>query len=175
MMRRHLNKSEIVDLALESGVSAWAGRHGEECASCRTQVEQARGALALARRAEVSDPEPAFWDSFSRRVGRAVRAEAPDAPAWRLRLGWAVGVAAILVLALPMSQSLRWLRSESPAPVWVALPTQDGAADLALLEEVLPNVTEDASCRGGQCLVDVSDDEGQAAVEMLRAELESKS
>jgi len=176
MMRRHLRQGEIVDLALESGVSAWAGRHAEECADCRAQVDAMQGALALARCAAEPEPAPIFWESFPRRVGQALRGESRPAPRWQPRLVWVMSLAAILVLALPLA-SRRWLgpASANPVAAWVALPTQDGAADQALLEELLPNVAEDASCRGGQCLIDVSDDEGRAAMEMLRAELESKS
>ena len=104
---RHFTESEFIDL-LEGSLPAERVRHQDECAMCRTQIDQLRAALASGSSADVPEPSPLFWNHFAQRVDQGIGSI--DA-----RAGWlatltsirgltAAGAIAALVLIAVMSR-----------------------------------------------------------------------
>ena len=103
----HLNESEFIDL-IEGQLPADRARHAETCAACRSQAESLGAVLAAARRDDLPEPSPLFWDHLSARVTRAIAAEPP--PGW----GWTGWLAAgrmrlaIAAVALVLVAGVTW-------------------------------------------------------------------
>jgi hypothetical protein len=135
-MMRHLSDESLLRLAQDEGEEA--GRaHVLACARCAERVEEARAGLALARRADVPEPSPLYWEAMRRNVGRRIAEEPRRSPG----PGWLVPVlaaaAAVLVVALTTG------RAHAPAalppatlPAWSALPPVDDDTSLEVLEGV---------------------------------------
>ena len=143
------------------------------CARCTERVEEARAGLLLARRADVPEPSPLYWEAMRRNVGRRI-AEEPrrrEARAWLAPV--LVAATAILVVALTTG------RAHAPAafpaaklPAWSALPPAEDDASLAVLEGVaiadgdLGTLDEE---RGVSAfLAGLSDEEYRALADSLR-------
>lgn len=99
----HLSDVEIVDF-VEDGLAPARAVHLEACDACRRRAQEARDALARAMEADVPEPSPLFWDSFSDRVREEIRGTTPGAAApWRQSvdgagLRWALSGALVLAL-----------------------------------------------------------------------------
>src|SRR5579872_5303464 len=102
---RHLTSVELVDLA-EGTRAESSAPHLAACEVCRRQLADLQVVLSTARRLDVPEPSPLFWDHFSAQIHQAVAAEgAPRGRAW---VGWAsslagpvvAGTLAALVLAV---------------------------------------------------------------------------
>lgn len=94
-----------LDGALDERQAARAGAHIAACARCQAEVDALRRLSALLRRG-LRAPAPAEWTGFWEGVRRGVeapRVAARPRPAWRWRPGFAVGAAAMLVLAVSVA------------------------------------------------------------------------
>jgi len=106
----HLTPDELLDYVEQSPDASALGRHVESCVECRTEAAALSAILGAARRVEVPEPSPLFWNQFSRRVHDAIAADPRRASVagW---LRWPVLVPisglALLVLALVASLSPR--------------------------------------------------------------------
>ena len=109
-MSRHLSEQEIVD-ALDGVVSAPLRAHLDECAACRTQVDELGGIVKDAQMVSLPEPSPLFWDHFSARVRTAVEAErqrpATAFGGWPFRSWRAAWMGACVVAALTVAIGLR--------------------------------------------------------------------
>jgi hypothetical protein len=91
-MTRHVSDESLADLA--EGGGAEADRvHAAGCGRCAARVEEARAGLALARRADVPEPSPLYWEAMRRNVGRRIAEEPHGAQRWL----WLVPVASAVV------------------------------------------------------------------------------
>lgn len=106
----HLTPDELLDYVEQSPDASARRTHVESCPECRTEAAALSAILGTARRVEVPEPSPLFWNQFSRRVHDAIAAEPQRAPlaGW---LRWPVLVPisglALLVLALVASLAPR--------------------------------------------------------------------
>jgi hypothetical protein len=171
-MMRHVPDGSLPDLA--EGVGSEGERaHVRACGPCAARVEETRAALALARRADVPEPSPLYWDAMRRSVGRRITEEPRRAPRWAW-LGPVAAAAAVAVLALVTTRTPA--PSASPAPVlpaWSALPAADDDPSLAVLEGLFV-AEEDLGDLGegrgvGALLAELSDEDYRALVDSLDA------
>ena len=174
-MTTHLPDESLPDLA--SGRGAEAERaHAAACASCASRVAEARSALDLARRVEVPEPSPLYWDAMRRSVGRRIDEE----PRARARWTWLVPLAAAAALvAAVILTSGRTTQSPStviPAaglPAWSALPDAENDPSLAVMEgfasegDALADIDEGAGV--GSYLASLPDEDYQALAASLRS------
>lgn len=167
-MTSHVADESLPDLA-EGGGSDAERAHVGACGPCSARVEDAGAALALARRADVPEPSPLYWEAMRRNVARRT-AEEPRGP----RRAWLVPVAAVLAaFALTAGRT-----PAPPAPpertlaAWSALPPPEDDASLEVLAGVavtdadLANLDEGRGV--GAFLAGLSDEEGRALVDSLR-------
>jgi len=78
-MTRHLSDESLLRLA--QGGSAEAERaHLSACGRCAERVEEARAGLTLARRADVPEPSPLYWEAMRRSVERRIAEEPRPSP-----------------------------------------------------------------------------------------------
>jgi hypothetical protein len=122
--------------------------HLESCARCRTFLEGLRSFLPAT--VQTDEPQPAFWQSYSREM-RAKLAAEEEKSGWRQTLSFlfrpwpvpAMATALILVLALTFTKG--WLptgqNANEPEPVEMAdnvdfLNSMDFLDSMALLEAV---------------------------------------
>jgi hypothetical protein len=172
-MTRHLPDESLPDLAEDRGSEAERA-HAAACASCAARLADVRSALDLARRAEVPEPSPLYWDAMRRSVGRRIAEQPRSRPRW----AWLapLAAAAALVAALILTTGRTRAPSPTPAPVlpaWTALP--DAAADpsLAVLEGFaaedgdLANLDEGEGV--GPFLAGLSDADYRALAQSLRS------
>jgi hypothetical protein len=136
-MSAHLSREALLDLALGETL-AEGEAHLESCAHCREQLEGAREGLQLARRDEVPEPAPFYWESLRRSVGRRI-AEEPAASV-RGGRGWLLSLAAALVAAVFAVSHVATRRGPVPSPLvspWSALPSERDDPGLLVLEGVV--------------------------------------
>jgi hypothetical protein len=171
-MTRHIPDESLLDLVEGGGCEADRA-HVLACRPCATRVEEARALLAVARRADVPEPSPLYWDAMRRSVGRRIAEEPRRAPRWAWLGPMAAAAAAVAVFALATGRT--HAPSPSPAPVlaaWSALPAAEDDASLEVLEglEVAEGGLGDIyEGRGvGPLLAGLSDDDYQALVDSLR-------
>jgi hypothetical protein len=172
-MTRHVLDDSLADLA--EGVGLEADRaHVLACGPCAARVEEARAALALARRADVPEPSPLYWEAMRRSVDRRI-AEGPRRSARWAWLGPVAAAAAAVVVVVALVAGRAPLPSPSPArllPAWSALPAADEDPSLDVLEGLaiaegdLGDLDEGRGV--GALLAGLSDDEYQALVQALR-------
>jgi hypothetical protein len=173
-MTRHVSDEQVPDLADDLG-SETDRAHVTTCAACAGRVEEARGVLALARRAEVPDPSPLYWEEMRRSVGRRIgEGRRGSWPAWLSALA-ATAAAVVAAVALtvgrpPASSPL----PEPSLPAWSALPPAEDDASLDVLEGF-------AMADGGLGVIDegrgvgvflagLSEEDDQALAESLRGQ-----
>ena len=171
-MTRHVPEESFPDLA-EGGGSEAERTHVRTCGPCATRVEEARAALALARRADVPEPSPLYWDAMRQSVGRRIAEEPRRAPRW----GWlgpvAAAAAAVAVFALATGRT--HAPSATPAPVlpaWSALPEAEDDPSFVVLEGLAVEEGDlgdlDEGRGVGALLAELSDDDYRALVDSLR-------
>ena len=106
----HFSETEFIDL-LEGTLPAARARHVDECAICRTQIDDLRAALASGIEANVPEPSPLFWDHFAARVQGGLGAEDAGQSGWwrtltSMRALTAAGaIAALLLIAIVSRQT----------------------------------------------------------------------
>jgi hypothetical protein len=109
----HLSDREFVDV-LDGEVAADAASHIRDCPTCRERLADLAATLAHARRADVPEPSPLFWDHLSERIRADIASTA--APVRARWLAWPMwlptgGLALIVALALTGP-----VRHASPVP-----------------------------------------------------------
>jgi hypothetical protein len=171
-MTRHVPDESLPDLA-EGGGSEADRAHVLACRPCATRVEETRAALALARRADVPEPSPLYWDAMRQSVGRRIAEEPRRAPRWAWLGPLAAAGAAVAVFALATGRT--HAPSATPAPAlaaWSALPPAEDDASLAVLEglaEAEGDLGELDGGRGvGAFLAELSDDDYRVLADSLR-------
>jgi hypothetical protein len=172
-MTRHVTDEQVPDLAEGRGPEA-DHAHVATCAACAGRVEEARGVLAVARRAGVPEPSPLYWEAMRQSVGRRIAEDRRGSwPAWLSALA---ATAAVVVAAVALTVGRRPAaspHSEPSLPAWSALPPAEDDASLGVLEGYFAmadgglGVIEEG--RGiGAFLAGLSDEDYQALAESLR-------
>ena len=168
---RHLTDETLMDV-LDGAQGGDAARHVALCASCAERLAVAREGLALARAAEVPEPPGLYWQSFPRRVAARLEAAGPAPRRWR---GWLLPTFATAVaLAAAVAIVPRQAPEAPPSPArtlaaWSALPPPEADPGLPVLQAVASEVDPALECGGlAECLADLSDEESQDLVQMLR-------
>jgi hypothetical protein len=170
-MTRHVPNESLPDLA-EGGGREADRAHVQGCSSCAARVEETRAVVALARRAEVPEPSPLYWDAMRRSVGRRIAEEPRRTPRWAWLAPVAAATAVVAVFALATGRT--HAPSPGPAsvlPAWSALPAAEDDASLVVLEGLeeeggLGDVYEGRGV--GPLLAGLSEDDYQALVDSLR-------
>ena len=170
-MTNHVSDEALYDLALGEGTAAERA-HAGSCEACARRVEDARSAVAQARRAEVPEPSPFYWHALRRGVSQRI---AEDGRRTRRFLLFApLAAAAALVAALAAGPALMKKGPVAPAlAAWSALPLEDEDDGLRVLEGLALSSNElvDLERAGGleADLASLTDDESRALAESLRA------
>lgn len=173
-MTRHVSDEQVPDLA--EGLGSEAERaHVATCAPCAGRVEEARGVLDLARRAEVPEPSPLYWEAMRRSVGRRIAEDRRGSwPAW---LSGLAATAAVVVAAFALTVGrppASPTPSEPSLPAWSALPPAEDDASLDVLEGFamadggLGAIDEGRGI--GAFLAGLSDEDYRALAESLRGQ-----
>ncbi|HSD28414.1 MAG TPA: hypothetical protein VLL75_14020 [Vicinamibacteria bacterium] len=171
-MTRHLPDGSLLNLAEGRGSDADRA-HAGACAVCAARLAEVRSALDLARRADVPEPSPLYWDAMRRSVDRRIGEEPRPRPRW-VWLGPFAATAA-LVAALVLTSGRTHAPSPTPAPglpAWSALPEAEDDPSLAVLEglaagdDALGALDEGGGV--GPFLANLSDEDYQALAESLR-------
>jgi hypothetical protein len=171
-MTRHVTDESLPDLA-EGGGREADRAHARGCSSCAARVEEVRSALALARRAEVPEPSPLYWEAMRRRVGQRIAEEPRRAPRWAW-LGPLVAAAAVVAVVALTTGRTHAPSASPPAalPAWSALPPAEDDPSLEVLEGLAVadgSLGELDTGHGiGAFLAGLSDDEYQALADSLR-------
>jgi hypothetical protein len=171
-MSRHLSDESLLRLA-QGGDAEEDRAHVLACARCAERVEEARAGLLLARRADVPEPSPLYWEAMRLRIGQRI-AEAPRrSPGWAWLAPVLVAAAAILVVALTTGRAHAPAALPPPTlPAWSALPPAEDDASLAVLEGVaIADVdlgTLDEGRGVSAFLAGLSDEEYRALADSLR-------
>jgi hypothetical protein len=169
-MTRHVSDESLPDLA-EGGGSDAERAHAPACGPCASRVEEARAALALARRADVPEPSPLYWEAMRRNVGRRISEESHRSPLWA-RLVPVAGAATVVVVVVALTAGRTHEPAPSPEPTlaaWSALPPAEDDASLPVLEGLAVDMPDLDEGRGlGAFLAGLSDEEGRALAESLR-------
>jgi hypothetical protein len=168
---RHLTDQELMDV-LDGALGGAAPRHAAACASCGERLAEAREGLALARAADVPEPPALYWQAFPRRVAARLEAAGPSPRRWR---GWLIPTFATAVaLAAAVAIVPRHAPEAPPSPAhalaaWSALPPAEADPGLPVLQAVASDPDPTLECGGlAECLADLSDEESQDLVQMLR-------
>jgi hypothetical protein len=171
-MTRHVPDESLPDLAEGHGSEADRA-HAAACASCASRLADVRSALGLARRADVPEPSPLYWEAMRRSVGRRIGEEPRRGPrwAWLAPLAAAAALVAVMVLTTGRTQA----PSATPAPrlpAWSALPDADDDASLVVLEGFAAEdgalATVDEGGGVGAFLASLSDEDDRALADSLR-------
>ncbi len=173
-MTRHVSDESLPDLA-EGGGSDEDRAHAAGCGACTARVEETRAVLALARRADVPEPPPLYWEAMRRNVGRRLAEEPRRAPRW----AWLtpVAAAAAAVVAVVVLTTGRTHAPSAPPErtlaAWSALPPAEDDASLEVLEGLAvadADLAELDEGRGvGAFLAGLSDEDDRALADSLRS------
>jgi len=171
-MTRHVSNESLPDLA-EGGGSDADRAHAAACGPCRARVAQVQAALALARRPDVPEPPPLFWEAMRRSVGRRIAEEPRRAPRWAWLTPLAAAAAVVAVVALTTGRTHAPSAGPGAAlPAWSALPPAEDDASLDVLEGLVVadgDLGELDEGRGvGAFLAGLSDEEYRALADSLR-------
>ena len=171
-MNAHLSENELLDLTLGEGKDADRD-HAFACAACGSRLAELRQGLALARKADVPEPSPLYWEALRRNVSRRI-ADAPrPLAAWSRFLALA-SAAAVLAIALSSGRTSHTpVEGPAPAlPAWSALPPPEEDPGLAVLEGLAHadgDLTAWEEGRGlGAFLAELSETDERALVDTLR-------
>jgi hypothetical protein len=171
-MTRHVSDESLADVA-EGGGSEADRAHVLACRPCAARVEEAQALLALARRTDVPEPSPLYWDAMRQSVGRRIAEEPRRAPRWAWLGPLAAAAAVVAVFALATGRTHAPSATPAPAlPAWSALPPAEDDASLAVLEglaEAEGDLGELDGGRGvGAFLAELSDDDYRVLADSLR-------
>jgi hypothetical protein len=135
-MRRHLSDESLLRLAQGGDVEADRA-HALACGQCAERVEEARAGLLLARRADVPEPSPLYWEAMRLRIGQKIAEEPRRSPGRAWLAPVLAAAAAILVVALSTGRVQAPPALPAPTlPAWSALPPAEDDASLEVLEGV---------------------------------------
>ena len=188
---KHLSSDELLDF-VEEGPQV--GGHLDECAACRSRLEELRETLAVARDVDMPDPSPLFWVHFSERVKQAIAAEPqPASLGWRARLGvlWPVGVATAFAIALlsvfvfrmgtPVSKEMAsQMSTPAESPEGLAQPPITEDASWVLMVDLAAGLDLDSTSDAGlvirpgsaeRAIAQLSNEERHAVTRLLQEEL----
>jgi len=171
-MSRHLSDELLLRLA--QGEEAEAARgHVLACEPCAARVEEARAGLLLARRADVPEPSPLYWEAMRRRIGQRIAEEPRRSAGWAWLAPVLAAAAAILAVALTTGRDHAPAALPPPTlPAWSALPPAEDDASLGVLEGVAiadgDLGTLDEGRGVGAFLAGLSDEESRALADSLR-------
>lgn len=133
-MNRHLSDESLLSLARGGGASAERA-HVLACGRCAERVEEARAGLALARRADVPEPSPLYWEAMRRSLERRIAEEPRRSPRWAWLAPLLATAAALTVVALTTGRAHAPAALPGPTlPAWSALPPAEDDASLEVLE-----------------------------------------
>ena len=133
-MSRHLSDESLLRLA-QGGDADGERAHVLACARCAGQVEEARAGLDLARRADVPEPSPLYWEAMRLRIERRIAEEPRRSPGWAWLAPVLATAAAVAVVALTTGRAHAPAALPGPTlPAWSALPPAEDDASLAVLE-----------------------------------------
>jgi hypothetical protein len=171
-MNRHLSDELILSLAQGGGASAERA-HALDCGRCAERVEEARAGLTLARRADVPEPSPLYWEAMRRSVERRIAEEPRRSPRWAWLAPILATAAAVTVVALTTGRAHAPVALPGPTlPAWSALPPAEDDASLGVLEGVAVadgDLGTDDEGRGvGAFLAGLSDEDYRALADSLR-------
>ena len=171
-MTRHVSDESLADLA--EGGGAEADRvHAAGCGRCAARVDEARAGLALARRADVPEPSPLYWEAMRRNVGRRIA----EGPHGAQRWSWLVPVAsAVVAVAVVVFTTGRTHAPTAPPPrtlpAWSALPAAADDVSFEVLEGLAvadPELEKLDEGRGVTAFIaDLSDEDYRALADSLR-------
>ena len=88
-MTGHLTPDEQID-SLEGTLGPVRAAHLDGCRACRDDVARLRETFDAARRVDVPEPSPLFWQHQAARISELVAGESIQRPrsAWTRRMGW---------------------------------------------------------------------------------------
>jgi hypothetical protein len=169
-MTVHVSDEAVVDLALGAGTASERA-HAESCEACARSVREAASALELARRAEVPEPSPFYWQALRHGVRQRIAEERQETRRWGFLVPLAAAGAVLAVLfsgpTLPVKGPL--------APglaAWSALPLEEEDDGLRVLEGLALSSDELAGWNRGEglsaYLANLTDDESRVVAETLR-------
>jgi hypothetical protein len=169
-MTRHVPDESLPDLAEGGGAEADRA-HARACSACAGRVAEVLSALELARRADVPEPSPLYWEAMRRSVGRRIGEEPRRAPRW----AWLAPLAAVLVAVVALTTGRTQAPSATPAPVlpaWSALPEAEDDLSLLVLEGLAAGDgglgALDEGGGVGPFLASLSDEDYQVLADTLR-------
>jgi hypothetical protein len=171
-MNRHLSDGSLVSVA-EGGGTDLERAHGAACERCAERVGEARAALALARRADVPEPSPLYWEALRASVERRIAEEPRRPPRWAWLAPLAATAAVLTVVALTTGRPPAPGAVSGPAlPAWSALPAAEDDASLEVLEGLAVAGGElgmlDEGRGVGAFLAGLSEEEYRALADSLR-------
>jgi hypothetical protein len=135
-MSRHLSDESLLRL-VQGGDADGERAHAAACTRCAERVEEARAGLDLARRADVPEPSPLYWEAMRRSVERRIAEEPRRSPAWAWLAPVVATAAAVAVVALTTGRTHAPATLPGPTlPAWSALPPAEDDASLGVLEGV---------------------------------------
>ena len=169
-MTNHVADEAAFDLALGEGAAA-ARDHVAVCEACARRVAEALEGLELARRSEVPEPSPLYWEALRRGVSQRIAEDGARASRFRLLVPLAAAAALAAVLLAPPA-ARREGPVSAPLTAWSPLPAAEEDEGLQVLEGVAlasGDLAEWDEARGlGSVLAGLSDEESRALAETLR-------
>jgi hypothetical protein len=171
-MTRHLSDESLLSLA-QGGDADGDRAHALDCGRCAGRVEEARAGLDLARRADVPEPSPLYWEAMRLRIERRIAEEPRRSPRWAWLAPVLATAAAVAVVALTTGRAHAPAALPRPTlPAWSALPPAEDDASLEVLEGVAVadgDLGTDDEGRGVSAfLAGLSDEEYRALADSLR-------
>jgi hypothetical protein len=171
-MTRHVSDESLPDLA-EGGGSEAERAHAAACPPCAARVEETRAALDLARRADVPEPSPLYWEAMRRGVGRRIAEEPRRTQRWAWLAPMAAATAVVAVVAFLAGRPPAPSASPEPGlPAWSPLPPAEDDASLEVMEGLAATDVEAGELDEGRgvaaFLAGLSDEDYGALVESLR-------
>jgi hypothetical protein len=140
-MSLHLSDERLADALLLGTVDDAARAHLQACPACSGRLAEAEAGLALARRDDVPEPSPLYWEALRRNVGRRVADEPRRLSwtAWLAPVAAAAGIAVLVIARGPIGAPVPVASPTAAAvlPSWSALPPLDEDEALPVLEGVV--------------------------------------
>ena len=169
-MTHHVSDDALYDLALGEGTAAERA-HAGSCEDCARRIEEARSAVALARRAEVPEPSPFYWHALRRGVSQRIAEDGRRTR--RFVLIAPLATAAALVAALAAGPALSKKGPVAPAlAAWSALPVEADDDGLRVLEGLALSSNDLVDLERAEGLeadlASLTDDESRALAESLQ-------
>ncbi len=127
-MTGHLTPDEQID-SLEGTLGPDRAAHLDVCGTCRDAVARLRETFDAARRVDVPEPSPLFWQHQAARISELVAGESIQRPrsAWTYA-AWAGSAAAVAAAGLLF---LRTASTPAPSSLAVGLQARDASPALS--------------------------------------------